>query len=194
MISVFNKFTSGKPECRVSPIRNSNLDNAGPSSSREPAPEVRSNKNKTEEEMIRKLKSIYINRISAKVASRRWRNPILQERGDVNNILGTEFWNRQRQSFIPSLWRPLETPIFQLPERVKKMLENRQHFKAGSKMIRTSPENELGLGNEKNHSSRIKAFSLTEGLTYSYLKDTRFVLLLCLLIHRVYCLVGLYPD
>lgn len=138
MISVFNKFTSGKPECRVSPIRNSNLDNAGPSSSREPAKKVRSNKNKTEEEMIRKLKSIYINRISAKVASRRWRNPILQERGDVNNILGTEFWNRQRQSFIPSLWRPLETPIYQLPERVKKMLENRQHFKAGSKMIRTS--------------------------------------------------------
>ena len=60
-----------------------------------------------------------------------------------------------------------------------------------SKMNKTSLENKLGLGNAKNHSSRIKAFSVIEGLKYSYLKDTRLDLLLCLLIYSVYCLVGL---
>lgn len=49
-----------------------------------------------------------------------------------------------------------------------------------SRLLR-SPDRKPGLADINRKTSRIKSFSLSEAIHYSYLRDLRFVLLLCLL-------------
>lgn len=59
------------------------------------------------------------------------------------------------------------------------MLHSRQHFRKGRLMVRSSPENEIGLIGIIQPASRIKNFTLDEQLNSSYIIDNRFLLLLC---------------
>lgn len=112
-----------------------------------------------------------------------WRNPLLQEGRDpdlLGKVSRTSSW---REKVVPHVWKPIATPIYQLPDKLKSMVENRKHFRMGKKMVRSSPENEIGLSKATTSSTGIiKAFTFQESLTYSYLNDNRFLLLLCLLI------------
>lgn len=60
------------------------------------------------------------------------------------------------------------------------MLHSRQHFIKGRLMVRSSPENEMGLRGIIQPASRRKNFTLDEQLNYSYIIDNRFLLLFCL--------------
>lgn len=72
--------------------------------------------------------------------------------------------------------------VSQLPENVQALIQKRKNFQAGGQMQRASPGRELGLVNAISESSRIKRFSLPEGIMCAYTRDMRLILLICLLI------------
>lgn len=74
----------------------------------------------------------------------------------------------------------LATSTAFLPRRLRDMLLSREHFSAGKRMVRTTPEKVEGLLGVFTHSSRIKSFSFTEFLNYSYLIDNCYLVLYCL--------------
>ncbi|GER47758.1 hypothetical protein STAS_24885 [Striga asiatica] len=63
----------------------------------------------------------------------------------------------------------------ELPAAIRKQVERRKDFKAGERMIRTSPENEQGLATATSVASKIKPFTYREGLHHSYLIDHHFL-------------------
>lgn len=91
----------------------------------------------------------------------------------TSNVLGNTYCERV------NLCKPIMT---QLPEKLRNMIHCRKHFRTGRRMVRASPEKEMGLTAIMRPASRIKDFTFEERLNYSYLFDNRFLLLYCLLI------------
>lgn len=86
-----------------------------------------------------------------------WRkNPFVSSTRDSNVLGKTYSENYWREKVLLNYWKPLVSPIFELPEKVIIMLHSRQHFIKGRLMVRSSPENEMGLRGIIQPASRIK--------------------------------------
>lgn len=184
MLRFFNKVTSGKPECRI-PLSKSNTEiQAG----RRSENVVLGGKVRLDaavdqlrrEQRLREIIALKrpLNRAITRKVSQGWGNAVLKK-GGAFSVLGTDFWDRQRQEYITGLWEPVGASIRQLPQEIQNLFNGRR---GKGSMLRESPERELGFGEACNKSSKIKEFSLSEAIMYSYLKDIIFVFLLCLLL------------
>ena len=133
------------------------------------------------EKLLRTFDEIRKVRTIVKLRSRVWGNSVQGGRR-VPNIIGKDFLHYWREKFVPSLCKPIGTPVSFLPEKLRDLVQNREHFRAGRRMVRTSPENDAGLSNVMHPSGRVKKCTFSEILNHSYLVDNRFLLLFCLMI------------
>lgn len=82
----------------------------------------------TDENKDRLFEALERLRSNAEVAIIRsmvWRNPLLQAEGD-HNILGGGFWKKLVAKAKMRL--PILMPLSQLPDKLKHLIENREHF------------------------------------------------------------------
>lgn len=78
-----------------------------------------------------------------------------------------------------SLWKPLATAISQLPFNFASAIDQNRGNKA---TLLRSPDRVIGLADATRQSSRTRTFGLSEAMAFAYVKDSRFVLLTCLLL------------
>lgn len=78
-----------------------------------------------------------------------------------------------------SLWKPLATGISQLPFHFASAIDQNRGNKA---TLLRSPDHVIGLADATRKSSRTRTFGLSEAMAFAYVKDSRFVLLTCLLL------------
>lgn len=78
-----------------------------------------------------------------------------------------------------SLWKPLATGISQLPFHFASAIDPNRGNKA---TLLRSPDRVIRLADATRKSSRTRTFGLSEAMAFAYVKDSRFVLLTCLLL------------
>ena len=51
-----------------------------------------------------------------------------------------------------------------LPEKLRDLVQNREHFRVGRRMVRTSPENDAGLSNVMHPSGCVKKCTFSDNI------------------------------
>lgn len=112
--------------------------------------------------------------ISGSHLSRQWINPI-SKLEEIEKNANVQIKKVELQPF--SLWKPLATGISQLP--LASAIDPNRGYKA---TLLRSPDRVIGLADATRQSSRTRTFGFSEAMAFAYVKDSRFVLLTCLLL------------
>lgn len=107
----------------------------------------------------------------------------------ANTPLGSTYFSRIGRYSIRYAFREWN------PTKVKSEEEPSPSSIVGGKLgLVRSPGRNTGFKDIRGLSSRIKAFRLSDALTYSYMKDNRFILALCVMLgFSLWCLIAPEP-